>query len=190
MSTEESVNNPFGSFGTQDLCELAKFGFHPSISNDGIINKNDSLTHQKRESYCNLESSFFTANSQMADLTKSIGKQEEKCLPQERTKKLKLKKPRSKHCIINNEESYQSDKPDRIAPKNDLEVKKNIDKVESCVDNVLTDSSWCDLSDCSVTSVILNPFGCGDAGKQGKYQPSNKNSMEIPSKLESGKTNL
>lgn len=102
-------------------------------------------------------------------------------------KKVKLKKKKNK---LNNHKNLET-----IFAKEDgdndcvklLEKPVN-DLKQGEIGNILEESSWYDLSDTSLTSIILNPLGSGDAARRSKVVEFKEMSNEMSSNENTGKT--
>lgn len=90
----------------------------------------------------------------------------------------KLKKRKLKYNNVKiYESSFAKDLTSEDGPESIEEPVKDARKGK--IGNIQEDSSWYDLTDTSLTSIILNPLGSGDAVERAKVHELKKNSNEI-----------
>lgn len=99
---------------------------------------------------------------------------------------MKLKKCKLK---LNNVNGYEKGFPNGNVTEDCLRHREEPVKEErkGIIGNIQEDSSWYDLTDTSLTSIILNPLGSGDAAGRAKLHVFRDDSKRFEAQIESSK---
>lgn len=98
--------------------------------------------------------------------------------------KVKMRKLKSNN-INSHETSFPNDNPSEDCPQ---PIEKPVKgERKGILGNIQEDSSWYDLTDTSLTSIILNPLGSGDAAGRAKLHVFRDETKKFETKIEAGK---